>query len=148
MSVVGWFIFIVATLGQVVARYVFGSALSWADEIARLSLIWFTFLCALELAIVDEHIAIEVFKPDGVLGRFLAFVKYAAIGATGVMLAYGAWKLYPVVSISKMPATGIPSVYMYLAAAVAGGGFILIAVLRMAASVFDLFMARRRPISR
>lgn len=51
----------VAVFANVIARYVFSSGLSWADEVSRFSMLWVTFLGAAVLIRLGEHITVDVF---------------------------------------------------------------------------------------
>jgi TRAP-type transport system small permease protein len=144
VAIVGWIVFILVTFGQVIARYVFEIPFPWAEELARFTLIWFSFLGSIELAILDEHIDIDVFVPSGSLGTIFNAIKLLAIGGTGFLLSYGTWKLLPVVSISRLPATGLPLSSLYAAATLAGVAFIAIAAIRLVALAID--SARARPL--
>lgn len=137
VSSLGWVVFILVSFGQVIARYVFQTPFQWAEELARFTLIWFSFICAIELTILDEHIDIDVFVPGGWMGKVFSLLKLLCIGATGFLLTFGTWKLLPVVSMSRLPATGLPLATLYLAATTAGVAFIVIAVLRVVALGFD-----------
>jgi len=56
---------IVVTMGtQVISRYVFQSPISWSEEIARLAMIWLTFLSASFVAAGHQHIAVDLFGGD------------------------------------------------------------------------------------
>lgn len=147
VSVAGWIVFIVVTFGQVIARYVVGLPFPWAEELARFTLIWFSFLCAIELAILDEHIDIDVFVPTGLTGRVFEAVKQLAIGATGVGLIVGIWRLLPAVATSHLPATGIPVAYAYYAAMAAGWGFAIVSAVRLVACLLGRPVARVHKIS-
>ena len=46
------------TFTQVIARYVFGSSIYWAEEFARICLVWLTFMGAVVVLGADKHIRI------------------------------------------------------------------------------------------
>jgi len=50
-----------AVFANVIARYVFNSGLSWADEASRFMLMWVTFLGAAALLRLGEHISVDAF---------------------------------------------------------------------------------------
>lgn len=61
---IGILITILATMGsQVFARYVFGTPISWSEEVARLGLIWLTFIAAGFVAARGQHIAVDLSGP-------------------------------------------------------------------------------------
>lgn len=61
-----WFAIVILTtiliaMGlQVIARYVLGSPISWSEEVARLGLIWLTFIAAGFVAARGQHIAVDL----------------------------------------------------------------------------------------
>lgn len=86
---------LILVLAQVAQRYIPGSA-PWTGELARLSMVWATFLLAGYLiAYPPHHIAIQIV--DYVAkGRWLAVVKLFAsvvILATCLFLIYGSYSL-------------------------------------------------------
>lgn len=87
-------VILVLVLAQVAQRYVPGSW-PWTGEVARLSMVWATFMMAGYLAAHDRHIAIHVV--DWVLGgRALAAVKLfvnLAVLVTCLVLVYAIWQL-------------------------------------------------------
>lgn len=117
---------------QVIARYVFGSPLSWSEEVARLAMIWLTFIAASFVAAKREHIAVDLYgegpasaagvKPQaGFVARCLArifdhrFASAVVLFTTSLMLLGGlrfVWRVYPVGS----PSIGITKSIWYGAA--------------------------------
>jgi TRAP-type C4-dicarboxylate transport system permease small subunit len=87
-------VILVLVLAQVIQRYVPGSW-PWTGEVARLGMVWATFIMAGYLAAHDRHIAIHVV--DWVLsGRSLAAVKLfvnIVVLATCLALVYATWQL-------------------------------------------------------
>jgi TRAP-type C4-dicarboxylate transport system permease small subunit len=60
-------VILILVLAQVAIRYLPGVSAAWTGEIARLSMVWMTFLMAGYLAAHDRHISIQVV--DFVLGQ-------------------------------------------------------------------------------
>jgi TRAP-type C4-dicarboxylate transport system permease small subunit len=85
---------LVLVLAQVAQRYVPGSY-PWTGEVARLAMVWATFVMAGYLAAFDRHIAIHLV--DYVLaGRALAAVKLLAnvvVLATSIAMVYATYQL-------------------------------------------------------
>lgn len=102
-------IILVLVLGQVAARYVPGSWV-WTGEVARLSMVWITFVMAGYLAAHDRHIAIHVV--DWVLGgRALAAVKLfvsVAVLVTCLVLLYAVYLLVSTDIGGVTPAAELP----------------------------------------
>lgn len=127
-------VLLIAMGAQVVARYVFGSPLSWSEEVARLAMIWLTFIAASFVAAKREHIAVDLYGPGpafpagakprpGFVGRCLARIFDRRVASavvlltTSLMLLGGlrfVWRVYPVGS----PSTGISKTIWYGAATV------------------------------
>lgn len=62
---IGILVTILVTMGmQVFARYVFGAPISWSEEVARLGLIWLTFVAAGFVAARGQHIAVDLSGPE------------------------------------------------------------------------------------
>jgi TRAP-type C4-dicarboxylate transport system permease small subunit len=119
---------------QVIARYVFGAPLSWSEEVARLAMIWLTFIAASFVAAKREHIAVDLYgagpataegaKPQtGFVARCLARIfdrrvaSIVVLFTTSLMLLGGlrfVWRVYPVGS----PSIGISKSFWYGAATV------------------------------
>ncbi len=100
---------LVLVLGQVAIRYLPGSA-PWSGELARLSMVWATFLMAGYLvAYPPHHIAIQVI--DYVAkGRWLAGAKLfvnVVILATCLVLMYGGYTLVTTGVAQVTPAGGL-----------------------------------------
>lgn len=117
--------FLVGMLGlivmQVVSRYIFNTPFTWTEELARFTLLWFTFLSAGFVMARRIHIAVDIVASK--LGRRAAIamdalsllIVAAASGImtwTGAEFAVGANRLLA-------PATSIPMSVVY-SAAVAG----------------------------
>jgi len=89
------FVILVLVVALVAQRYLPGANFPWTGEIARLSMVWGTFIIAGYLAAHDRHIAIHVV--DYVLGeRALAAVKLfvnLVVLVTCVVLLYATYQL-------------------------------------------------------
>jgi TRAP-type C4-dicarboxylate transport system permease small subunit len=60
---------IVVTMGaQVIWRYVLQAPLSWSEEIARLAMIWLTFIAAAFVSGKHQHIAVDLIGDEPVGG--------------------------------------------------------------------------------
>lgn len=127
-------VLLIAMGAQVVARYVFGSPLSWSEEVARLAMIWLTFIAASFVAAKREHIAVDLYGAGptsadgeklqpGFVSRCLARIFDRRVASTVVLLTTSlmllgglrfVWRVYPVGS----PSTGISKTIWYGAATV------------------------------
>jgi len=119
-------VILVLVLAQVAQRYVPGSW-PWTGEVARLSLVWATFVMAGYLAAHDRHIAIHV--ADYVLGgRALAALKLfvnLAVLVTCLLLVYATYQLVAADIGQVTAAAEIPLRYVN---AVPALGFALVAL--------------------
>ena len=88
-------VILILVVALVVQRYVPGANFPWTGEVARLSMVWGTFVIAGYLAAHDRHIAIHVV--DYVLGgRALAVVKLLVnlvVLVTCLVLLYATYQL-------------------------------------------------------
>ena len=84
-------IFLIVVIA-VVARYGFGQAVSWTEEVPRYLLIWISFLGAAACVLKREHVGFDVLlnKLPARLRRVVsAAISLAMIGFGWVMLRYG-----------------------------------------------------------
>jgi len=126
---------LVLVLAQVAQRYLPGAA-PWTGELARLSLVWVTFLMAGYLiAYAPHHIAIQII--DYVAkGRWLASIKLfvnLVILATCLVLIYGS---YTLVTTSVDQVTPAGELSMRFVNAVPLVGLILV-VMRVVLAIVD-----------
>jgi TRAP-type C4-dicarboxylate transport system permease small subunit len=128
---------LVLVLAQVAQRYVPGS-FPWTGEVARLAMVWATFVMAGYLAAFDRHIAIHVV--DYVLGgRALATLKLVAnviVLATSVAMVYATYQLVSddigqVTAAARLPllyVNAVPIIGFSLVALRAALGIVLVDV--------------------
>ncbi len=103
---------------QVIARYVFGSPISWSEEVARLGLIWLTFIASGFVTARGQHLTVDLL-PAGVshgVRRRLDQVAGAVVLLTCVTLLIGGfrfvWRVWPVAS----PGIGVSMSFWYASA--------------------------------
>lgn len=111
---------------QVADRYVFTEPLVWTDEMARLSLVWLTFVGASYVMAHGEHITIELFEkvmPAKVVTVIDAVAMVAVIG-TCLALLPGAVEVAVDTHGVSSPALGFPRSLIYASTIT---GFVLIA---------------------
>lgn len=107
---------IVSTMAaQVFARYIFGSPFPWSEEVARLALIWMTFISAAFVMAERRHIAVDMLSSrvgDG--GKLLIeCISYLVIAATCLVLLIGGAKFVWYVGKVGSPALGVPKSLWY-----------------------------------
>jgi TRAP-type C4-dicarboxylate transport system permease small subunit len=102
-------------LAQAVQRYLPLDGWPWTGELARVCLVWLTFVVAGVLVSRDAHIAIEMVDlvaHAGVL-RLVRVISCLVVAATGVALTAEAWKLTGEQAILHSPAMGMPMSWFY-----------------------------------
>lgn len=119
---------IVSTMAaQVVARYVFDAPFQWSEEVARLALIWMTFISAAFVMAEGRHIAVDIISSrvgDG--GKlFIECMSYVLIAASCLLLLIGGANFVWYVGKVGSPALGVPKSWWYGAGMV---GLLLMAV--------------------
>lgn len=119
---------IVSTMAaQVVARYVFAAPFQWSEEVARLALIWMTFISAAFVMAERRHIAVDMISSrvgDG--GKlFIECVSYVVVAASCLLLLIGGTNFVWYVGKVGSPALGVPKSWWYGAGMV---GLLLMAV--------------------
>lgn len=100
---------------NVFMRYVLNSGLTWAEEIAKLLVVWFTFISMAVGVKQGLHIRIQILPKNlpSWLCKAVDTMKDLLVLALGsVMLVYGI-KLIGFTNRSIMPATGLPSSLLY-----------------------------------
>ena len=103
---------------QVIARYVFGSPISWSEEVARLGLIWLTFVASGFVTASGQHLTVDLLPARVSLGvrRRLDQVAGSIVLLTCVILLVGGfrfvWRVWPVAS----PGIGVSMSFWYASA--------------------------------
>ncbi|MAI35539.1 MAG: TRAP transporter small permease [Rubripirellula sp.] len=137
---------IVSTMAaQVVARYVFGAPFQWSEEVARLALIWMTFISAAFVMAEGRHIAVDIISSrvgDG--GKlFIECMSYVVVAASCLLLLIGGASFVWYVGKVGSPALGVPKSWWYGAGMV---GLLLMAVHSLV-NLFQVWMTGK-PIPR
>jgi len=110
---------VVVTLSaQVIARYVFAAPISWSEEVARLALIWLTFVASGFVTADRKQITVDLI-PRRLGSRVIAILDRIAgsiVLLSCLMLLVGGfrfvWRVWPVSS----PGAGISMSLWYAAA--------------------------------
>jgi len=105
-----------ATLSNVVGRYLFNSPIPWAEEFARYAFIWLVFFGAVVCTKQKRHIVVDVlvlFLPKRMQSLFHLVVDVAVLGLMAVIIYYG---LILTASATQPTATlGVPRSLVYAA---------------------------------
>jgi TRAP-type C4-dicarboxylate transport system permease small subunit len=114
-------------LMQVAQRYLPGGGWAWTGEIARLSMVWSTFILAGYLMAHDRHIAIQLVDlvlPPRLLGVVKTMV-HVVVGVTCVAMAYSTYRLIADDIGQKTAAAELPLAWVYVIPLI---GFVLTAL--------------------
>lgn len=116
-AMAGLFLLLIITAmsAQVIARYVFGKPFPWSEEVARLALIWMTFISAAYVMAEGRHIAVDLITPRvGDRGKLLIeCLGYAVVAASCLLLLVGGAKFVWYVGKVGSPALGVPKSWWY-----------------------------------
>lgn len=107
---------IVSTMGaQVFARYFFGAPFSWSEEVARLALIWMTFIAAAFVMAEGRHITVDVLSHRlSVRGQlWLECLSHGIVAGTCLLLLVGGSRFVWYVGKVGSPSLGIPMSWWY-----------------------------------
>lgn len=113
---------VVIVLIQIVGRYVLRIGLTWPEELARYVLVWLVFVGASAAAGRHQHIVVDTLiemLPERARLPMQGLAAVAGLVAAGV-LVWVSQPLFGPASRSASPATGIPSLWIYLALPVGG----------------------------
>jgi TRAP-type C4-dicarboxylate transport system permease small subunit len=110
-------VMVVLVFCNVVLRAVFGGALTWADEVARMLFIWLTFVGASVGVVRGSHIGMDIVV-QMVSPRVQR--RMEILSTLLILLFLGVWGLYGLRLVVQnvdylAPATGVPMGYVYLA---------------------------------
>jgi TRAP-type C4-dicarboxylate transport system permease small subunit len=102
--------------GQIAMRIFTGNSLTWSDELARLFFIYLVFIGAAETSIRHAHISVDLKDTFGLpvnIDRIVDCVRMVLCIAVLAVIAWGAWKIIPVVQNMQRPATRLSTAWMY-----------------------------------
>jgi TRAP-type transport system small permease protein len=110
---------------QVIARYMFGRPIAWSEELARLALIWLTFMAASFVMADARHIAVDVVSRALSPRRrvLLECVSAAVVIAACVVLVPAGLQFASQMGPVRSPALLLPMSWWYIAAVL---GFALV----------------------
>ncbi|HIE96770.1 MAG: TRAP transporter small permease [Fuerstiella sp.] len=119
---------IVSTMGaQVFARYFFGAPFSWSEEVARMALVWMTFMAAAFVMAEGRHITVDVLSHRlRARGQFwLECLSHSIVAATCLLLLIGGRHFVWYMDKVGSPSLEIPKSWWYGAVSV---GMLLMAI--------------------
>lgn len=132
------FIILASMVTQVFARYVFGAPFSWSEEVARLSLIWLTFISAAFVMAQGRHIAVDMISNRvGDRGKFLIEIfSYLVVAAACLLLLIGGAKFIWYVGKVGSPALGVAKSWWYGA----GGMGLLLMIIHSLINLYQVIV--------
>lgn len=110
-------VLVCTTFGQVVCRYVFNYSLPWADELARISMVWLVFVGMVVAFVRGQHAVVGI-----LLDRYRGTVRLVAHCIIDILtfilflaLAYGGYKLALLTTRQMTSGLGVPRSVIYAA---------------------------------
>ena len=119
---------ILATMAtQVFARYIFGTPISFAEELCRLMLIWMTFISAAYVMGEGKHIAVDAIASRlGKAGNlFIECFTYVVVAVSCLLLLIGGSNFMWYMRKVGSPSLEVPKIFWYGAV---GVGLILMTI--------------------
>lgn len=134
----------VLVIGQVVARYLFNSSLSWSDELARYFLVWSTFLSVSYCVKKRISIKIDQFQnamPKGSI-PWIKMIRHTIVFVFCILMIPYAWEYVRQAAFngSTSPALKLPMYYIQSAPLV---GLLLLTVRVAQAWVREYKLSRK-----
>lgn len=123
-------VLVAVVLGNVIGRYVFNFALTWADEMARFLFVWLTFLGATVGLARGAHIGMDIVV-QSVPTPVARVLQALALALMMVFLAVWGWYSLELVERSmtfRTPAMGMPRGYIYAIAPFSAALMLLVCV--------------------
>lgn len=117
-------------LANVIGRYVFNFALTWADEMARFLFVWLTFLGATVGLARGAHIGMDIVV-QALPPRGARALQALALLLMAVFLTVWGWHSLELVQRSmtfRTPAMGVPRGYIYAIAPFSVGLMLMVTV--------------------
>lgn len=122
---------VVFNVGNVVARYIFGVSLSWADEIQIFILMWMTFGGAAVASWRNAHLRMDVlakYLPRGLQVAIRSFERMLTVAVSGIAAWHSMLYVHRIWSLGQLSDNaGIPMWFPHSAVAVGLGICLLIA---------------------
>lgn len=126
---------VAAAVAQVISRYVFNSPIGWTEELAKLLMVWWTFLAVGVLAFKGRLLAIDALLLALGPRPAHAIVAFAQ-GVSAVVTGFLAWlgvRLVGLAGTQISPALDVPYAIIYASLPVGAGlaalGFVVRAVI-------------------
>ena len=123
---------------QIVAREIFVSGISWADELARYAGLTVIFMGVPALLARDEHVKVDMFlnmmRPR--MRHFFIVTNDVLMVVFGAMFLVAGWQFMQRAARFATPALGMPNLIFYLPAIVGMSLMLLVAIDRAVTALF------------
>jgi TRAP-type C4-dicarboxylate transport system permease small subunit len=114
---------LVALIGmEVVFRYIIGNALSWPEEVAGITFVWFTLLGIALVMREDEHIAFDSLKRHSSpwVVKIIMIFSQLIIALYALFMIYYGYAYASMFTFEKTPAARINLLWLNLAVPLSG----------------------------
>lgn len=130
---------------QVITRYAFHTPLSWTEELARILLIWATFVGASLAMRAKGHFVLEwvIDKLPSKIRSPFEVILLVLMGVFLCVLFFTGIEVLPVVHMQTSPSLGIPMTYVYLSIPVGAALMLARLCLLLFEKLMSLFRFRR-----
>ncbi|MFK5238756.1 TRAP transporter small permease [Glaesserella parasuis] len=128
LSILALISMIILVFFNAVLRYFFDSGIAWSEEFARICFVYMIFLGIILVAKERGHLTVDIVisaLPAKYQMFFLFFADILVLVAVS-FVTYGAYQLMLLTYTQQMPATGISSAFLYLAAVISSISYFLI----------------------
>ena len=115
---------------NVILRYFFSSAITWAEEASRYLFIWLVFMGAIIAYKENVHLGVDtlVQKLSAANKRRLFILNNILLAITMGLCAHGAWELVLLTSNQVSAALRLPLAYVYLAGLISSAAMVAISL--------------------
>lgn len=124
---------------QVFNRFVTNNSLTWSEELCRYLMIWTVFLASAVVYRQGAHMSVDnlVIMFHGMSRKVLNTIAIIFQIVFIAILLWGAYALYPIVSLQLSPSNGINMAIPYTAIPVSG--------ILMYIAIFEKYVLKRKP---
>ncbi|MDO4626230.1 MAG: TRAP transporter small permease [Pasteurellaceae bacterium] len=136
-SIVTLLVMILLVFFNAILRYFFHSGIAWSEEFARICFVYMIFLGIILVSQEKGHLTVDIIissLPEQYKKIALIITNLLNIIAS-IFITYGAYQLMYLTSDQNMPATGIPSSILYIAAIISFLSYIIISLFELIANI-------------
>ncbi len=128
LSILALISMIILVFFNAVLRYFFDSGIAWSEEFARICFVYMIFLGIILVAKERGHLTVDIVI-SALPAKYQMFFLFCAdilVLIAVSFVTYGAYQLMLLTYTQQMPATGISSAFLYLAAVISSISYFLI----------------------